>query len=369
MRFFRTLRCGLCALSLSACASITNSYVATPLDAQGQLVHSTRTASGLVISGEELTTYASENFGLVEVTLENQLSAWVRIERLTLDFGDSVRGGVSLTEEPDVSAWYRATVQRNDVRDANRASALGALVLVGAAVTVAGHATDEPVAKAAGGLAMAAGPLALVAKGVDEAIERAERGDVYPETHLLAVPFGVPPGLFSKRWVLINTQGRDTPCVRGMIIDYDVEGRGRERVLLRFRRRGNGSEWQRAACDTPPRPVATSAGLQSFACPSTGTESSQQRHTQDERPARRLQKKVGTRRELGNHHGTSDELASIRCGLIRAAGVPVAHERGPVAGRRMVRPVVHSGSPVAAARLEGVASRGARRVSRCLPGG
>jgi len=28
--------------------------------------------------------------------------------------------------------------------------------------------------------------------------------------------------LFSKRWVLINTRGRDTPCVRGMILDYDV---------------------------------------------------------------------------------------------------------------------------------------------------
>ncbi len=250
MRSLRTLWYNLCALSLSACASIRNSYVGTPLDAQGQLVDSTRNASGLVISGEELTAYASEHFGLLEVTLENRSSAWVRIERLTLDFGDSVRGGVSLPEEPDVSAWYRATLQRNEVRDTNQAAALGALMLLGAAVAVAGHATDEPVANAAGRLAMAGGATALVAKGVDATIERAKRGDVYPETHLLAVPFGVPPGLFSKRWVLINTLGGNTPCVRGMILDYDVEGRGRERVLLRFRRRGDRSEWQRGKCDT-----------------------------------------------------------------------------------------------------------------------
>ena len=248
MRFFRTTLCALLAFGMSGCASIGNSYVGRPLDQAGNALNSPYTASGLRISAQELTPYASRNFGLVEITLENDSTDWVRISRLELDFGDSARAGVSLPKEPDVSAWYRATLQRNDIRDTNEAAALGALVLLGAAVAIAGEVTDKPAAKAAGAVALAGAETALVVKGVDQNIQSVEHPPLYPDTHLLALPFAVPPGLFSKRWLLINTRDSNLPCVRGMLLDYDVVGRGRERVLLRFRKPGNGSEWQRWVC-------------------------------------------------------------------------------------------------------------------------
>jgi hypothetical protein len=248
MSRFRRLASGLSVALLSGCASVGNTFVGTPLDASGHAARSPRTESGLVISGEEVTQYASRYFGLVEITLENQSTQWVRISRLALDFGESAREGVALPQQEDVSAWYRATLQRNDIRDTNAAAALAGILLLGAGAAVVGHASDEPALKAAGSVAVLGAETALLARGYDESIQKAERAALYPGTHLLAVPFAVPPGLFSKRWLLINTRDGSTPCVQRVILDYDVEGRGRERVWLRFRHVANSSEWQRSAC-------------------------------------------------------------------------------------------------------------------------
>jgi hypothetical protein len=85
-----------------------------------------------------------------------------------------------------------------------------------------------------------------------------------PSTHLLALPFSVPPGLFTKRWLLLNTRGARTPCIRQVLLDYDVQRGGlasgaaqvgsRERVLLKFRYAGDRSSWQAPVCLPPPPP-------------------------------------------------------------------------------------------------------------------
>jgi hypothetical protein len=238
----------LIALALTGCASIANRYVATPVDEQGRALAGPRTSSGLVVTGEELKPYASELFGLVEVTFENTSTEWVRIQDLTLNFGSTVDQDVFLPEGEDIDAWYSATSRRNDIRDTNKATALGAILFASSAVAVAGGASGSSEAAVAGtsvalGTASAAG---LDAQA--ERIDRAEHGDPRPGSHLLTVPFSVPPGLFTKKWILINTRRRDAPCAKTMLIDYVVQGGGRERVALTFRRPLDGSEWQRKSC-------------------------------------------------------------------------------------------------------------------------
>jgi len=248
----------LAALALSgaqACASIGSEYAATPVDAEGRLMAGRRMPSGLAISGEELRTYASAYFGMVELTFENGTAEWIHIDRVSLDFGSAASNeAVVLPDGPDLDAWYEATLQRNDIRDTNAATALGALFAVGQAVAVVGALSGErEVAAAGGALALGSATAALI-DGQDRRVQDAEGVRVMPQSHLLNVPFAVPPGLFAKKWVLLQTRSRPAPCINTMLIDYETRERGRERALLTFRTAFESSEWQRRTCSSPAWP-------------------------------------------------------------------------------------------------------------------
>jgi hypothetical protein len=260
--FLSSLRRALVALSVlgaTACASVQSQYTAIPLDVGGQLTGFRQTSSGLVISGEELGLYSSEHFGLIELTFENPSSQWLHIDRLALDFGSSARNdGVFLPRGADLEAWHAATVQRNEIRGSNEATALGVLLALGSVVAVAAHAGGGDELSAVGGALALGAASSAVASEQAARVDAAEQVPILPQAHLLATPFAVPPGLFTKKWVLLNTRSHETPCIVSMRIDYEVE-HGPERVLLVFRRRDGSSEWQRRECtrayrgsDRPP---------------------------------------------------------------------------------------------------------------------
>jgi len=180
------------------------------------------------------------------------------------DFGSSERNaGVALPAGSDITAWYGATVQRNDIRETNSAAVLAGLVLVGETVALAGAASGKR-SVAGAGAATALGALAVgTAAGYGDQPASVERVRDLPTSHLLALPIAVPPGLFSKRWVLLDTHDSRTPCIRTMLLDYDVQvgdvrsgstqaanaqSKSRERVLLAFRTELDSSEWQQSAC-------------------------------------------------------------------------------------------------------------------------
>lgn len=255
----------LLPLLLFGCASIQDAHVATPVDEQGNLAKDARTRSGLVISGEELSDYASSNFGLVEITIENRSSEWLRLSRIALYFGGPEQNAaVYLPTGSEISAWYSATLQRNDIRASNSASVLEALFLLGETAAVIGAVSGKPAVSAAGG-ATALGALTISAVDAQaERVSSVEHVEALPSTHLLALPFSVPPGLFTKRWVLLNTRDTGTPCLRQVLLDYDVQSGGlalgagqrssRERVLLKFRYAGDRSSWQARVCLPAPPP-------------------------------------------------------------------------------------------------------------------
>jgi len=238
---------------LLCCASLQNEYLATVVDDHGRLLEQHRTSSGLIISAQEVPSLASSQFGMLEVTFQNVSAEWRRIDHLELDFGALVRttGGVSLPAQEQLAAWYLATLQRNEVRNTNAAAALAGLYLLGETVSAIGTAAGEHEL-AAGGTALAGSAEAIYGvREYEDQIEHAERVQALPSTYLLSVPFSIPPGLFAKKWVVLGTHDRRTPCVRALLLEYVLQDRSRERVLSRFLKQGDDSEWQRGAC-TPP---------------------------------------------------------------------------------------------------------------------
>jgi hypothetical protein len=98
------------------------------------------------------------------------------------------------------------------------------------------------------GAVVAVGSLAALAgTQIDADIQRVQ--SPYPSEHLLTAPFSIPPRLFTKRWIALNTKGTEgTACVRAMLVDYETDRGQRERVWLKFRRPGTRSDWQREFC-------------------------------------------------------------------------------------------------------------------------
>jgi len=225
------------------CATIHSAEPAYPVDEQGQVSNQQVARSGLRISGEELTALSSPNFGVLEVTFENSSADWRRIKRVSLDFaGQGNNQFVRIPWGDDIRAWYEATLQRNQIDATNRDTALGVVAIAG---MVVGTSRNES-ARVMGGLATLSSVAAMQAERTSVSINSAEHVAIFPDSHLLAGPFAVPPNLFAKKWVLLNTQGgNDVPCIDHLVLTYEFEDLPFERVFLRYK---SQSAWQARAC-------------------------------------------------------------------------------------------------------------------------
>jgi len=240
----------LCGCSLLGCASVPNSEPAVPIDAQGKPVGALTTSAGLRVSGEELAELASRYFGVLEITLENPTAEWIHIGRVTLDFGDSAKNAVvSVPAGANLQAFVTATEQRNAIRETNREAALAIAALSGALV---GAASSERAAAVAGEAVALASFAALAVDARMTDVNSVEQVARLPESHLLSGPIAIPPGLFVKRWIVLQTKETSArTCVASVMLGLE-RGASRERVLLTFKGPNERTDWQAAACHPAP---------------------------------------------------------------------------------------------------------------------
>jgi hypothetical protein len=222
------------------CATVANTHTARPISADGATpVH--RNASGLSVSGEELEEVSSPHFGVIAVTFENPTSDWIQIDDVELDFGSETKNkNIFIPWGEQITSWELATSQRLAIRRVNTENALGLLAIGGAMAAGLGR---RSAVGAVGGLVALGSMGALWGQAMNNNLTAA----TLPPAHLFATPFSVPPGLFAKKWVLVNSASTSVGgCIGSVKIDYGVSGKGRERVWLPFSR--GGSEWQWPAC-------------------------------------------------------------------------------------------------------------------------
>lgn len=244
----------LCRISMIAlflnlgCATVQGRHRATAYDPQGQVSKTESTPSGLVVSSDELTDYASEQFGLVAVTFENRTKEWRHLESLSVDFGSARRNDlVRLPWGDDLESWLVAAQQKRIIERTRIRNSL-ALLAIGGAVTGALADRGSGVAQMGGGVAA----VALTASFLSS-LEASARPRL-PLNHLLAGSVAVPPGLFAKRWIVIQTPGDNSlGCVSKMHLTYRVAELQAERVTLVLREPTDHSTWQAAACETASR--------------------------------------------------------------------------------------------------------------------
>lgn len=248
----RRLRCIL-ALTVAAaqgCATIHSGPYGVPVDASRRPI-SAATAP-LRVSAGEIADAASPYFGLVEVTFENDSPAWVQIDRIDLDFGSPDKNrSVQMPWGEDLQAWGDAVRVRNEVDAENTATVLGVVAILGAVGGAASRrhpSRPAAVGAAIGGALSVASLGALYATDRVQAAEAASTGPMFSGTHLLSMPIRVPPGLFTKRWILFYTAARPLGgCIDQVVLGYQLADRRQARVLLHYK--ASSSAWQREVCD------------------------------------------------------------------------------------------------------------------------
>lgn len=228
------------ALACLAGGCVTADY-GVPVDAANR-PQAAKAPPALWVSAAEAVNYSTRYLGLVEVTFENRTPVWKQVDRVGLDFGSPAKDqSVTIASAEDIDAWVQAIRIRPfspAIVTGTAIDSLGWRVLGDVLGTSVGQC--RPVAAAARTGADSAAPGAPA---------EAAAAPPYPDQHLLTTPFRIPPGLSTKRWILLSTS--DNPaggCVDSMILSYETSDHATGRVRLPFK--NPVSDWQPACGGT-----------------------------------------------------------------------------------------------------------------------
>jgi hypothetical protein len=235
---------GTLACLASGCATIDNGNYGVPVDAANR-PQTEAAPPPLLVSAAEAPTYSSRYLGLVEVTFENRTSVWKQVDRVAVSFGSpSKNQNVTIASGEDIAAWERAITIGRAIALTNAGSGIEALGRVPVDRLGAWVDQHHPAAAAAGADAPAAAGAQASAVPTPPS---------YPDQHLLTTPFRVPPGMFTKRWILLSTS--DNPrggCIDSMVLSYETSDHATGRLILSFK--VGGTDWQPTACRAPDNP-------------------------------------------------------------------------------------------------------------------
>jgi hypothetical protein len=234
--------CGATVSLGSGCGTINNGSYGVPVDA-GNRPLAAAAPPQLLVSASEAPSYSTTYLGLVEVTFENRTAVWKQVDRVALDFGGPAKNqSVTIASGDDIDAWERAIKFR-------------CVILA----TCANRTTLAPTAIETMGLGFSFDTLgAWVGQHGQRAVTTSAAGapeastvatPSYPDQHLLTTPFRIPPGLFTKRWILLSTPANPPGgCIDSMVLSYETSDHETGRVRLPFK--AAASEWQ-PACMSP----------------------------------------------------------------------------------------------------------------------
>jgi len=185
------------------CATVEDKQYADFQDERGRTrSFEDYTIKGLRVTFERNDELSDANFDVVQMTFENQSSEWIRLKDITVDMGSEAKNKrVYVPGGRDLSAWAEATRQRKEIENHNDrvflASFVGTSAIIGA---TSKSSTSQAVAFGVASTALTVDAIQTISKTGKRV------GDVgmYPDTHLLAGEIAIPPGLFQKRWIVLN---------------------------------------------------------------------------------------------------------------------------------------------------------------------
>lgn len=231
-----------------ACATAHNGNYATAQNSpDGKL-----TPSKILVSGGENNSLSDKFFSNIDLTFENQSSKWVRVSKVTLDFGSAAANkGIAIPVGKDLQAWAESAQRRKAQEDYNTAMVLSSIAAMGTIASVGSADRNTRNLGRAG--ALAAGS-ALTVQATKGTLDNLQLAKLVPDSHLLSDGFVIPPGMNTKKWVTLFAEDPlKIPYVETVTINIHLENGKVESVTLPFRQNGfiKYSAWQMGHKDNP----------------------------------------------------------------------------------------------------------------------
>lgn len=200
--------------------------------------------SGIGISVQLVGDLSSEYFGFFEFTFLNKTDEWKSVEITSVTF-DSLgpTPWIRFPSGDTVLLWREAMGKILELEAYNRGLGLGMVGALG--ITAATLGSRESVRNLGAGAALLAAGVA-VADGWTDAKDSLERIHPEPDGRLLGAPITLLPGLFAKRWLLVNSSRNDSlGFLETLTLRFKESGNDRT-APLRFRKKGifSNSAWQ-----------------------------------------------------------------------------------------------------------------------------
>ena len=202
------------------------------------------------ISVKENERLSSQNFGLLEFTFENITDEWIRIKTCKIGFGsDEIEKNITLTSGEDLVVWNKAVEQIASISDYNTTLVLGTISALG--TTISATSRNNSVKNVSGTIGLTA-LSSLAVNELNKIRDNIQSGDIFPENHLYSKGFNIPPGLFVKRWVLLNSKNHPKiGRIENIILEYETHNNKKEKIAVNVRQPNSNrtSLWQSDVID------------------------------------------------------------------------------------------------------------------------
>jgi hypothetical protein len=192
------------------------------------LTFSNSYASDINTAANVIRSYCSENIGLINFKIENDLDEWIEIDSVSVSFvKPSVNSEVVVLTGDKLIAWYNAMIEKGRNSQLSRGM-YGGLTLKHLQT---GGASKSP------NTASASEESILTVNAIKPG---ANFSGIIPESHVLSVPFLIPPKLTISKWIVFQTPKRKGfPYLEIIEIGFYSDGKELFKRELAFRETWN----------------------------------------------------------------------------------------------------------------------------------
>lgn len=157
----------------------------------------------LQVSADPIAEYSDSTNVVLDFTLENKGTRWLRIDQVQLEFPNESNVVHNIIVGDDLKIWAESYANKRKRDNYNKDLGIAGLVLTGVTVAILGNRSSD-VGYSSAGLAVAsAGGVWGSQKTVRDRQLKAQTSEVVPENYVLA-PMTIPSQGFLRRWVLVN---------------------------------------------------------------------------------------------------------------------------------------------------------------------
>ncbi len=165
---------------------------------QAQNIGEETTAQMSMESDADLSTKYSSFYS---ITFHNPNNEYLRIKSVDVEFEKKdFNERAMFSVGKDLQSWAEGIQHKVRVDRHNEAVVMSAVMLTGAALV----SSDSSSTSTVGATAYIGALSAVAYNDMRRGVKKVEIGKIVPEGHLFNTPFTIAPGLYKKKWLLVN---------------------------------------------------------------------------------------------------------------------------------------------------------------------